>query len=275
MRRGFLLLVLLLGTGSPDEVSGQALQRMEVVGAVGAPEGTRPSDLRNRATREAVMRATQRVAYPLLDPEALAQEPIEPGELEGWLASLLGDDPLEYAGRFRILEDRGVRTSLLGAKHDLEYVVLVETHVDVERVRERLASRGVLLADAPEQPGHRVQVLAEHGSYDAYRGLLEALQEISSVTAARPVSFERGRTALEVETHSGADTLLLALLRERSPRLAVEPLGVGSARLRLRVEWLDETESVAPGRLGATSVETPTAPLEGVPQAQRRENGTD
>ena len=221
---------------------------MEAVGAVGAPEDARPPDLRDRATREAVMRATQRVAFPFLDPEALAREPVEPGELEAWLSALLGDDPLEYASRFRILEDRGVRTPLFGADHEMEYVVVVEAYVDVESVRERLASRGVLLVAAPDAPRRHVEILAELDSYAAYRGLVEALQALAGVDAVRPVTFERGHATLDIETHSGPDTLLLALLREQRAKLAVEALGVGAERLRLRVEWRAETEPPVPAR---------------------------
>jgi len=275
MRRGLLLLGALLGIGLPDAVAAQALQRMEVVGAVGAPEGARPPDLRNRATQEAVMRATLRIAYPLLDPDALAQEPIAPGELDAWLASLLGDDPLEYASRFRILEDRGVRSSLLSAEHEQEYVVLVEAYVDVERVRERLEGRGVLVVESPEVPGHRVEILAEIGSYDAYQGLLNALKDISSVADAHPVAFERGEAALAVETHSGPDSLLLALLRERSPRLSVEALGVGSERLRLRVEWIDEVEAALPDPAEGVPGDGSGVPDPGAAGAAGGEIGTD
>ena len=252
MKGRLWVLALLCGALQLPWAAAGETRSMEAVGAVGAAEGARTPDLRERATRAAVARATLRVAFPLLDPEALAQQPIAPGGIEDWLSDLLGKDPLEYAARFRVLEDRGIRPSLFGTRLENEYVVVVETHVDVERLRERLASRGVLRVANSTEPRRRVEVVAELRSFVAYRALREALRALPSVEAAHPVSFERGRAHLEIETHSPPDVLLLGLMRESPPRLQVEPLGVGEERLRLRVEWRDDVEPPVPASPGGT-----------------------
>ena len=255
MSRALLRLALLCAALQLPWAVAAEFARMEAVGAVGAAEGARMPDLRQRATRAAVAHATLRVAFPLLDPEALAQQPIAPGELQDWLRDLLGDDPLEYAARFRVLEDRGGRPSLFGTGLENEYVVIVETHVDVERLRERLASRGVLLVARSDEPRRRLEVVAELDSFVAYRALREALRSLPSVEAVDPVAFERGRARLEIETHSPPDAVLLGLMRESPPRLRVEPLGVGEERLRLRVEWRDAVEPAAPASPGGPALD--------------------
>lgn len=252
MKRTLLLALLGGALQFPLAAAGELL-RMEAVGAVEASASARTPDLRERATRAAVARATKRVAFPLLDPDALAQQPIAPGEIENWLNDLLGEDPLEYAARFRVLEDRGIRPSLFGTRLENEYVVIVETHVDVERLRERLASQGVLRVASGGEPSRRVEVVAELSSFDAYRALQDALRALPSVEAADPVLFERGRAELVIDTHSPPDVLLLSLMRESSPHLRVEPLGVGAERLRLRVEWREDVEPPVPASPGGAS----------------------
>lgn len=269
MRRVLGLLVLLSWAAGPHWAGAQRVQPMEAVGTVGAPENSQPPELRERATRDAVMRAALRVAYPLLDPEALAREPIEPGQLAAWLRALLGDDPLEYASRFRILEDRGVRPALFRTRLEMEYVVVVEAHVDVDRVRDRLASRGLLLENAPDAPERRLEVVAELDSFQVYRAFREVLEQVPSVAAARPLAFERGQARLEIESYSGAETLMLALLRESPPRLVVEALGVGSDRLRVRVAWRDEAREPAPADPAAVPGEASEGNAAGTSGADR------
>ena len=249
MKRALWLALLGGALQLPVAAAGELL-RMEAVGAVGASKSARTPDLRERATRAAVARATKRVAFPLLDPEALARQPIAPGEIEDWLNDLLGEDPLEYAARFRVLEDRGIRPSLFGTQLENEYVVVVETHVDVGQLRERLASQGVLRVASANEPRRRVQVVAELNSFEAYRALQEALSALPSVEASYPVLFERGRAELAIDTHSPPDVLLLGLMRESPPHLQVDPLGVGEERLRLRVEWREHLDPPVPASPG-------------------------
>ena len=79
---------------------------MEAVGAV--PLGAaapRHSPPRDAALQAALSDAVRRVALELL-PE------LDPGESATLLDEVLGLDPLDYATRFRILEDRGPRPAL-------------------------------------------------------------------------------------------------------------------------------------------------------------------
>ena len=105
-------------------------RRLEVVGAV-ASDGPTPGDVpvREAALQAALTDGVRRVARQLLAEEGGSSSPLP-------LADVLGGEPTAFAQRYRILEDRGERRALLVNTPGVsrEYVVLVEVHVDVDRV---------------------------------------------------------------------------------------------------------------------------------------------
>ena len=72
--------------------------------------------------------------------EDLQAEAEESAELQ----RILGNDPLVYATRFQVVEDRGEGPRLFGSDLDVdtEYVVIVSVFVDRDRIRERLTRAG-------------------------------------------------------------------------------------------------------------------------------------
>ena len=214
-------------------------RRMEAVGAAGIdPEKDAQGTPRDRARHAAVRDAVRRVALELV-PEELRPEPAAEPDPEAdpnaWIERALGSDPFAYATRFRILEDRGPRPALLTPDVEMEYLVVVEVFLDEDRVRERLAARGLL----PEQVAEERNVLEielEVDSYAAYEGLRQTLLAARGVHSVMPLEMSRGRVLLAVETELLAEPLLTALIRRAPPELRVELLGVGDDHARVRVD---------------------------------------
>jgi hypothetical protein len=223
------LLVLALGDHGRAEV-----RPVEAVGAVpldaDAPSRVAPRDA---ALRRALEEAVHRVALdelPGFDPEAG----------EETLAAALGRDPAEFATRYRIREDRGERPALFTEDPEVEseYVVVVEVHVDVERVRERLAQAGLLLMPSGESRRYRVRVVIEDvGSYAAYRAVRTLLEELG-LRSVLPVEMERGRAVLEVDGDRSPDALMSGLLRTAPSDLKLVPLAIDAETVTLRARLL-------------------------------------
>jgi hypothetical protein len=212
--------------------SAGEIRRMEALGAVPLDAAaSRGSPPRDAAVQEALSDAVRRVALELL-PE------LDPAESETLLDEVLGLDPLDYATRFRILEDRGERQALFVEDPgvETEYVVVVEVNVDVGRVRERLAAGGLLASPAGETRGFRLRlVIEELEGFRAYESLRRTLTERVGVRSALPVEMERGRAVLEVEADLGVRELLDALLAAAPPELQIVPLAADRDSLTLRV----------------------------------------
>jgi hypothetical protein len=254
-RRGAGVLALALGLGLALP-AGAEVRAVEAVGAVpldaAAPPVTPPRDA---ALHKALTDAVWRVALDELpDFDAPTQEEA--------LAAALGDEPLDFATRFRILEDRGERPALFSEDPEVEkeYVVVAEVHVDTERVRERLAGAGLLLVPSGEGRRVRVRVVIEdvesYASYMAVRTLLEEL----GVRSALPLEMQPGRVVLDVDGHRTPEELLGDLLRAAPSNLSLEPLGSDAESLRLRARFLGATEP-APAEVwpGAPAIDTTEA----------------
>ncbi|MDJ0852627.1 MAG: hypothetical protein QNK04_30015 [Myxococcota bacterium] len=240
---GTVLLAALLAPPAGAEV-----RSVEAVGAVpldpNDPPRRPPRDL---AVQRALAEAVQRVALDEL-PEF---DPVE-GEVRLWAA--LGKDPLDYAQRFRILEDRGERPALFTEIPGVstEYVVLVEVQVDAELVRRRLRDRGLL---TPTEWGARrpVRVVLEDvGTWASYRAVRTLLEEVGARTAL-PVEMEQGRAVLDVEGDRTPDELVAALMRAAPPNLRLVPLGVDDETVRLRARFLDTPAAQNPERSSRAS----------------------
>ena len=246
---GLLLLALALGDSGRAEV-----RPVEAVGAVpldaDAPSRVPPRDA---ALQHGLQEAVRRVALdelPDFDPET--------GEEA--LALALGRDPSEFATRYRIREDRGERPALFtdDPEVETEYVVVVEVHVDVERVRERLTEAGLLLIPSGDRRLYRVRVVIEEvGSYAAYMAVRTLLEEMG-LRGVLPVEMERGRVVLDVDGDRSPYSLMSGLLEAAPSNLRLVPLSVDATTLTLRVRFLGAPAAPDPGVWpGAPPIDTP------------------
>ena len=277
--------------GSAALAAPTEVRRIESVGAVEIdPNEPAASPLREAALERALEAAVQRIALELLPPDredwgrpqaedgqagedpgavedAQARPAPDPDEnpsgseedLEGVvdpvLAKALGDDPFDYTPRFRILEDRGVRPALFSTDPEIEeeYVVLVEVHVDVDRVAERLERAGLLVGPSGEAESIRLCVVVEGlSSFRAYERIRSTLVTEVGVPSAMPVELERGRAVLEVDAGREAEVLLDDLLREAPPELRIIPLEVDEEGLVLLVDLVSPVPTAAPDEVGET-----------------------
>jgi hypothetical protein len=155
------------------------------------------------------------------------------------LQRLLGNDPLVYATRFQVVEDRGVGPTLFGTDLDVEneYVVIVSVFVDRDRIRERLTRAGMLLAPPDQRPQIRSRLILEDvGEYWAYAEIRRVLLEELKMRAAVPKGFEPGRAVLEVSGDKSPDEFLGLLQRAVAAQMDLVPLSVNDDELRLRVD---------------------------------------
>ena len=241
--------LLLAGSASAAD-----LQRVEAVGVVAVQEdGSEGASQRNLAVGAAVARAVERVAQGALPKDWSAEAPPgdeEPGaaEIAARFAPALGSDPFEYATRFRIVEDRGIRRALLSRDADHEYVVLVEVFVDASRIRERFAAVG-WTEDPAQSETTRVRLVLEGlDSFEAYDALRRALVDELRVRSAVPLEFTRGRAVLAVDGDYDPEALLAALVDSTEPGLRVVPVGREEETLTVLVDW---TAPLAPAERSA------------------------
>ncbi len=233
-----LALALVLGGDGRAEV-----RPVEAVGVVPLDADT-PSRVppRDAALQRALEDAVHRVALdelPDFDPETG----------EEVLAAALGGDPSEFATRYRIREDRGERPALFTDDPEVEseYVVVVEVHVDVERVRERLAQAGLLVMPSGDKRRYRVRVVIEEvETYAAYMAVRTLLDELG-LRSVLPVEMERGRAVLEVYGDRSPDQLMTGLLRAAPSNLTLVPLDIDAATVTLRARFLGAQAAPAPG----------------------------
>jgi hypothetical protein len=207
------------------------VRTVEAVGAVpldaSAPAATAPRDA---ALHLALQDAVRRTAFEELD----RTDPAQQSAAE----QALGDDPLAYATRFRIVEDRGARPALFSDTPgvETEYVVVVEVYVDVDRVRDALGRRGLAVrrAGGADRVALRV-VLEDLDGYPTYAAVRALLAKVGA-RSALPVELERGRAVLEVDSDRGPEALADALVRAAPPNLSLSPLSASGQTLRLRAQ---------------------------------------
>jgi len=237
--------LVLWGAGPPAASAAARVRRVEAEGVLPIDTDERGSAPRNGAVRAAVAEAVRSTAQALLPPDfapaggetgpAVAPEQA----LASWLDEVLGDDPFEYATRFRILEDRGVRRSRDAAgKFTNEYVVLAEVHVDADRVRERLELVGALTGPSGDDSAERIRIVADGvTSYAAYEALRRAAIDGLGARSVVPLELERGRTVLEVDAVGDPDALLADLAGGAPPELRVVPLEASEGEIHVLIEW--------------------------------------
>jgi hypothetical protein len=249
---------------APAAALDDEVRRMEAVGAFPIDPNRAPrTPPRDAAVRAAVRDAVRRIARTLLPPDFVAplgaeesegvqgdapevapEEALDPGAgdaaIEAWLDQVLGEDPFEFATRFRILDDRGVRPALLSgaAEAEKEYVVVVEVHVDVGRVQDRLRASGALAEPSGDEPLFRVWLVAEGvDSFASYDALRRTLAATDGVRAVLPIELQRGRVEFEIDAEREIASVLDELLTVAPPNLRLIPLESHDDRVTVLVDW--------------------------------------
>ena len=237
-----LALCLLLGVGAAAET-----RTVEEVGAVSYVLGSSSRQTaRNRARDRALRNAVIRVASELLVEEGMLSPP------DSSLSQALGGESVEYASRYRIVEDRGPGPAVLtgGGPDATEYVVLIRVEVDEERVRSRLRAAGFTEPSRRAQGGRSVRLQALGvDSYGAYQALLAAVRAQSGVAGAVPSSFSESRIELRVDTRDVGHVLVSRLAAEPIAGLQIVPLRTEDDELSVRVFWNPPAPEGAAGGL--------------------------
>ncbi|MCS5635132.1 MAG: hypothetical protein NZ990_01330, partial [Myxococcota bacterium] len=143
------------------------------------------------------------------------------------LRDALGRETVPYTKSFRIVEDQGERPALFTSDPDVatEYVVLMEVHVEVDRVRGRLEEMGLLTPlEASELTGIRLEIrgLTHYGGYQALLGLLEG--EVVAAEGVLPRNFAPGRVVVTVEGDWAPEELMDRLQRAAPENLRIEAM---------------------------------------------------
>ena len=232
------------------------LVRVEAVGSVPLAAGSTGGATARQAALEAGVReAVERAARDLASQAGA-------GASTEAVRAALGNDPLIYASRFRILEDRGERAPLLeqGAGAQREYVVTIEAHVDRSRVRMQLQHAGLLGAEP--QPGARHALRIAFDGVDSYR-LWERIERALGARggAVRPLEFAHRRVVAELETEEEGGALVGRLGAALSDSLDVRSAGMDGETLLVTVA----------ARISSEAEPAPVAaPLEPTPKPSAR-----
>ncbi|MCH9013235.1 MAG: FAD-binding oxidoreductase, partial [Proteobacteria bacterium] len=164
------ILLALSGFLQAPVAAARDVVRVESVGVAAVrPDSVSPRDA---AVHKALLEAVRQTAEDLLaarvgdgfgdgpgGAEDLESEAVGRAELQ----RILGNEPLEYATRFQVVEDRGEGPALFGSDPNVEteYVVIVSVFVDRDRIRERLARAGIALAPVGPEPRIRSLLILE------------------------------------------------------------------------------------------------------------------
>ncbi len=205
------------------------------------PSGTsarRPSDESVMPSIDSPQGAKGRVTIDDEDPSV---------DLEAALRKALGDDVLPYMRGYRIIEDRGEVPVLFNDAPDVsvEYVVVVEVVVDVDRVTRALEVAGLI--DPVGRAEIREAIVVELvglSRYEALEWIVGALRDQLGARSVQTIEFSRQRQVLLVEGPFGPAQLANQLARFENPRLFLEATGVDAVgrRIRLTGRWLPETD---------------------------------
>lgn len=264
---------ILLASG----VGHAELQRVEAVGIYGIRDAMRSRVIpRDEAIAKARWEGVSRVALELIGEsgqgDALGAAGKTPVESDGGdrkipsaeasgasesdgpsddemtaLRVALGKDVLPYMRSYRILDDRGEVPVLFNDEPSvsMEYVVVVEVIVDVDRVTSALENAGLIARVTSEGGGESVVVeLIGLARYEALEVILGALRTQYGATRIRTIEFSRERQVLAVEGPFGPEALSAKLAGFKDSRLVLEPVGVDSEgrRIRLIGRWFPKAD---------------------------------
>jgi hypothetical protein len=220
--------------------------RVESVGV--APVRPDSASPRDAAVHKGLLEAVRQTAEDLLATGAVDGFDEEMGDVEDLQAEaeasaelqrILGNDPLVYATRFKVVEDRGEGPTLFGSDLDVEteYVVIVSVFVDRDRIRERLTRAGILLTPPGQEPQIRSRLVLENlGEYWVYAEIRRVLLEELKMRAVIPREMSPGRAVLELTAAHSPREFLGLLQRSVSDQMELIPLSVEDDEMRLRVE---------------------------------------
>jgi len=248
---GLRLAVLLAlgGLSQAPVAAARDVVRVESVGVVAVrPDVPSP---REAAVRMALLEAVRQTAENLLATgveDGFGEEPDDIEDLESdeeenlELLEILGHEPLIYATRFQVVEDRGEGPALFGSDPDVEteYVVIVSVFVDRDRIRERLTRAGMSLIPAGQELQIPSRLILENlGEYWVYAEIRRVLLEELKMHSAIPSEFTPRHGILELNAAQAPRDFLASLQRAVSDRMDLIPLAVEADEMRLRVELRD------------------------------------
>jgi len=277
MRVGIGSMAALLAAAAVLLASGPGvaeLQRVEAVGIYGIRDAMRSRVIpRDEAISKARWEGVSRVALELIGEsgpgDVAGADGKEPGGDDGTpppievsgadpldgpsddemvaLRAALGKDVLPYMRSYRILDDRGEVPVLFNDEPNVsvEYVVVVEVIVDVDRVTSALQDAGLIATLS--SPGREESVVVELiglSRFEAFEVVLAALRTKFGATRIRTLEFSRERQILAVEGPFGPEALSRKLAGFKDPRLVLEPIGVDSEgrRIRLMGRWFPDAD---------------------------------
>jgi len=171
------------------------------------------------------------------------------------LEEALGPDLRSYAEQYRLAEDRGERPAQLVQEPGVEreYAVVIEAHVDRERVRAALLRAGLL---GPVTPGgvHSLWLTIEGvPAWPTWERLRRTLAARGG--AVRPIEFARGVVIAEMQTDESNEAVVERLRRALGETLGISVTESAPGTLRLRV-----VTAAAPA-LDVPGAAVPLAPL--------------
>jgi hypothetical protein len=230
-----------------------ALARWEGVSAVafGLIRTDMPEELETSTPEQPLLDLSDPMQEPaLIIAAVVGAEPLidEPSsQLVSEVRKALGRNLLPYIRRYRILDDRGEVPILVEDESELriEYVVVVEILVDVDRVQSALEAAGLIVVSTSTEAGAPIAVeMLGLSRFEAVEMLRTGLRDEFGATDVQTVEYARGRQLLRVEGPFGPEALSAMLARWQSPQLFLEPIGVDSQarRIRLMGRWFPKPE---------------------------------
>ncbi len=262
----FSVLLVALALGAlllADEATAED-RSVQVVGVQPLDaSASRAGGPRQGAVNQALYEAVSRVALdlvaeygPPLPAEGGAAEPDSTaggeasgdGEEDNEVKSALGRDMTPFARSFRIVEDQGSRPVLFPGESEAtrEYVVVVDVTVDVNRVRTRLAERGLIAVEEAAAPGGGLEIdalgLRHWSGFAAFVALLES--PAVGASEVKPLEFEVGRARVFAAVQGDEEDVLARILAAAPSDLAISARGGAGGpddgpipRLELVVLW--------------------------------------
>ncbi len=181
------------------------------------------------------------------------------------LEAILGKKMVPYTLRFRVIEDRGRQPALFAEDPSVreEYVVIVEVQVDVERVRAKLVTAGLIPAGESTEGSDEVRLVIEGLTvYPAYLAVRSLLEGALGARGIIPVEMSRGLMVLDVETRASAVEFLEELLTLAPPEIEIVPVAGGGNTVRVAVNWVPEAERSSDERSEESGGESVSGELE-------------
>lgn len=233
-----LLLALAVGALVMGNEAAAESRSLQVVGVQPLDaSASRAGGPRQGAVNQSLYEAVSRVALDLVaeygpplqsESEAPSSDATDAAE-ENQIKSALGQDMTPFARSFRIVEDQGSRPVLFPgeSKATREYVVVVDVTVDVDRVRTRLAERGLIAIEEDATPGGGVEIdalgLRHWSGFEAFVALLES--PAVGASEVRPLEFEAGRARVFAVVQGAPEDVLARILAAAPPDLAISARG--------------------------------------------------